>query len=54
VWMCGAEYGGEGGERRRLSYNDLTGDIPTEMGLLTALKFLCGPPHRLTLQCGVS
>jgi hypothetical protein len=47
--MCGTEYGGEGGERRFLSDNDLTGDIPTEMGLLSSLKYLCvrpaPPPH---------
>jgi hypothetical protein len=50
VWMCGTEYGGGGGdERRSLFTNQLCGEIPTEMGLLTALTFLCvrpaPPPH---------
>ena len=50
VWMCGAEYGGGGGdERRDLDNNQLTGEIPTEMGSLTALTDLCvrpaPPPH---------
>ena len=50
VWMCGTEYGGGGGgERRALQTNDLTGEIPTEMGSLVALEFLCvrptPPPH---------
>jgi hypothetical protein len=54
--MCGTEYGGgEGGERRILADNDLDGEIPTELGSLVALEYLCvRPPHRLTLQCGVS
>jgi hypothetical protein len=49
--MCGTEYGdgGEGGERRNLSENDLTGEIPTEMGSLVELQLLCvrpaPPPH---------
>jgi hypothetical protein len=50
VGMCGAEYGGGGGgERRNLDNNALDGEIPTEMGLLTALQILCvrpaPPPH---------
>ena len=48
--MCGAEYGGGGGgERRRLDNNDLDGTIPTEMGSLVELEYLCvrpaPPPH---------
>jgi hypothetical protein len=43
--MCGAEYGGGGGgERRRLDNNDLDGTIPTEMGSLTDLDFMCVRP----------
>jgi hypothetical protein len=53
VWVCGTEYGGgEGGERRRLNSNQLTGEIPTEMGLLTALQGLCvrpAPPTHLAM-----
>jgi hypothetical protein len=48
--MCGTEHGGGGGgERRDLSYNYLTGLIPTDMGSLTDLVILCvrpaPPPH---------
>jgi hypothetical protein len=48
--MCGTEYGGGGGgERRDLGDNDLTGEIPTEMGSLVEIQFLCvrpaPPPH---------
>jgi hypothetical protein len=50
VWMCGAEYGGGGGgERRLLSVNLLTGEIPSELGELVELTQLCvwpaPPPH---------
>jgi hypothetical protein len=32
VWMCGAEYGGgEGGERRQLGGNQLSGPLPMEL-----------------------
>jgi hypothetical protein len=45
VWVCGAEYGGgEAGERRALDHNELDGEIPTEMGSLTALELLCVHP----------
>jgi hypothetical protein len=51
--MCGAEYGGgEGGERRVLSGNDLDGEIPTELGTLTKLTSLCvwpAPPSHLAM-----
>jgi hypothetical protein len=48
--MCGTEYGGgEGGERRRLDKNQLTGPLPTELGDMVALQRLCvrpaPPPH---------
>jgi hypothetical protein len=47
--MCDTEYGGGGGERRDLSVNDITGEIPTEMGSLVELQGLCvrpaPPPH---------
>ena len=49
--MCDTEYGGGGGgdERRELHNNQLTGEIPTELGELSLLKFLCvrpaPPPH---------
>jgi hypothetical protein len=40
-----AEYGGGGGgERRDLDNNQLTGQIPIEMGSLTALEYLCVRP----------
>jgi hypothetical protein len=50
VWVYAAESsGGGGGERRILADNDLDGEIPTEMGTLTDLEFLCvrpaPPPH---------
>jgi hypothetical protein len=49
--MCGAEYGGGGGgERRFLDNNALDGEIPTEMGSLVNLSFLCvrpAPPTHL-------
>ena len=51
--MCGAEYGGGGGERRYLRFNQLTGPLPVELSNLDNLVELCGPPP-LTLQCGVS
>jgi hypothetical protein len=49
-WMCGAEHGGGGvGERRLLSGNQLTGEIPSELGELNVLELLCvrpaPPPH---------
>ena len=45
MWMCSAEYGGGGGgERRWLNNNELDGEIPTEMGSLTALELLCVRP----------
>ena len=44
MWMCSAEYGGEGGERRELNNNELDGSIPTELGSLTKLVDLCVRP----------
>jgi hypothetical protein len=48
--MCGTEYGGgEGGERRYLAENALTGPLPMELGELVNLELLCvwpaPPPH---------
>jgi hypothetical protein len=50
VWMCGTEYGGDGGdERRALNDNLLTGPLPTELLVLDSLQTLCvwpaPPPH---------
>jgi hypothetical protein len=47
--MCGAEYGGGGGEGRFLDNNQLTGPLPVELGNLVNLVDLCvrpaPPPH---------
>jgi hypothetical protein len=44
--MCGADYGGgEGGERRELYDNHLTGKLPAELGELVDLQSLCVRPH---------
>jgi hypothetical protein len=43
--MCGAEYGGgEGGERRFLDDNALTGPLPMGLGNLVKLAALCVRP----------
>ena len=49
MWVCGAEYGGGGGERRFLYNNGLTGPLPVELGNLVNLAQMCvrpaPPPH---------
>jgi hypothetical protein len=40
VWMCGADYG----ERRSMHSNLLTSTLPSELGDLTQLIFLCVRP----------
>jgi hypothetical protein len=53
VWMCGTEYGGgEGGKRRDLRDNHLTGPLPAELGELVELRLLCVQPTPL-LACNV-
>jgi hypothetical protein len=43
--LCGAEYGGgEGGERRQLGGNQLSGPLPMELFNLVNLKYLCVRP----------
>jgi hypothetical protein len=48
VWMCGAEYGGgEGDKRRVLRNNALNGPLPAELVSLVSLQQLCVRPTPL-------